>query len=1238
MLQSQARPGQAVLQTVRRLRSWIATEQGTLSGIWFLRLLATLGLTALVVAEHNEGVAHPARPLLLVLFLYLVASGAGGVYFSEAWLRWPVKLVQTLVEIVLFSACIALLPSIGAPLSMLYALPLFSAIRFLPGGLAGMLVCLAVGALVWATGVRDATPTLGAAFGAALPDIGALLIVVLLVVFAGRRSLRVGDFSDESELLGAMFKRYEHGIFLVDANRQLKFVNDALCMRHGPLQPGTLCSDYFSCSSAPCPGCAVAAEAPSTPAPPPYTTRFIDRNGQSYAVQASGYRLPPDRDGGGSLILVHDVREIRRDLHDAVPTLFVDWLQMLSNLSQVSEDLASSGDYNQVLDLVVRKTQDWFHAESAAIFTLEDGRLVRQRVSGLTDEAFAESYAPGEGVTGLALLAPRGSQFGQPIRASSLDDNPLVRREYLNAYRRRLRSGKLKHLLAVPLNGKDGTFGVLRVVNKLDARGRVREEGFSEGDEEYLKTIATMIARALEHTRLLRASQDHLREISLFYRIYHASAQSPSGEAVAQVIVEAVLGAIPAARKCEVRLIDEQRGTFSAHAVSRRNEGSGDDRPLALDEGVAGRAIRLRQVQVVPDTRSDQDFVHRSAEIRSLVVAPIISNDEAVGILSVDSLSPHSFTPDNVRLLEALATHAALALGQNRLYRRAEMLRELAAAMTASLNEHDVYARIVAGLKRVIGYDNASIQLLEPSGKQLRIVFADGFARPALVLGLSFPTDDPAFPNSEVIRARAPLVVHDVGRRYPHFVEQAERYQSAGIRSLLCLPLIHGDEIMGMIALGKGVPDFYTPERVSIAASIAGTGAIAVANARAMREIEQRVQALLALVRGSSILIESQRPEDLYRFYVQVGAEVFDVAACALYLWDEDLQRFELVALVDQRHSQTPEAGLAGREALAEQVARNGKPLRLLQGAALRRPVDGTPEPGEAPDEADDPLLAGPIRDAHGLVIGALILQSPQGDTENSSFSAFHEELLSAFAAQLVPPLMTIEERRRARQSLSDDLHDMMNLVQGALVQRAAYIRARLPGEGLAEAHRELQDLQRAGKYVYQGLRRVLEDVRDPVVQERGLVAALEQYGRMCLGAVPLQVIAPEQLNLPADITYALYRIGQEALHNIKKHAGLTPSEGSVTIRIIQAYGQYRLQIEDNGVGFVPEEMLRRADSYGLTSIERWCELIQARRRIYRRREGGMCVCVEGTIREDTVWQSGSECSSPTTIYRSARD
>lgn len=1237
MLLSQAHRGQAMLQTMRRLRKWMATEQGTLAGIWFLRLLATLGLTALVVAEHNEGVAHPARPLLLVLFLYLVASGAGGVYFSEAWLRWPVKLAQALVEIMLFSACIALLPAIEAPLSMLYALPLFSAIRFLPGGLVGLVVGLAVGALVWATGVREAAPTVGAAFSAALPDIGALLMVVLLVVFAGRRSLRVGDFSDESDLLGAMFKRYEHGIFVVDANRQLQFVNDALRTRHGPLQPGTLCADYFSCSSPPCPGCAVAVEAPSTPAPPPYTTRFIDRNGQSYAVQASGYRLPPDRDGGGSLILVQDMRGIRHDLHDAVPTLFVDWLQMLSNLSQVSQDLASSGDYNQVLDLVVRQTQDWFQAESAAIFTMEDGRLVRQRVSGLTDEAFAESYAPGEGVTGLALLAPPGSRFGQSIRASALDDNPLVRREYLDAYRRRLRSGKLKHLLAVPLNGKDGTFGVLRVVNKLDARGQVREEGFSEGDEEYLKTIATMIARALEHTRLLHASQDHLRKISLFYQIYHASAQSPSGEAVAQVIVEAVLGAIPAARKCEVRLIDEQRGTFSAHAVSRRQAGSGDDRPLTLDEGVAGRAIRLRQVQVVPDTRTDQDFVHRHTEIRSLVVAPIISHDEAVGILSVDSLSPNSFTSDNVRLLEALATHAALALGQNRLYQRAEMLRELATAMTASLDEHDVYERIVAGLKRVIGYDNVSIQLLEPSGQRLRIVFVDGFPEPARVLGLGFPTDDPTFPNSDVIRTRAPLVVHDVGQRYPHFVQQAERYQSAGIRSLLCLPLIHGYKVMGMIALGKGVPDFYTPERVSIAASIVGTGAIAVANARAMREIEQRVHALLTMVRGSSILIESQRPEDLYKFYVQVGAEVFNVAACALYLWDENLQRFDLVALVDQRNGQTVAVGLAGREALVEQVARSGKPLHL-HDPALQPPASGQPAPNGAAHEAGAPLLAGPIRDAHGLVIGALILQNPHSDTGTGAFSAFHEDLLSTFAAQLVPPLMTIEERRRARQSLSDDLHDMMNLVQGALVQRAAYIRARLPGEGLANVQSELQDLQRAGKYVYQGLRRVLEDVRDPVVQERGLVAALEQYGRMCLGAVPLQVTAPEQLNLPADITYALYRIGQEALHNIKKHAGLTPAEGAVTIGITQAHGKYRLQIEDNGVGFVPEEMLRRADSYGLTSIERWCELIQARSRIYRRREGGMCVCVEGTIREDTVWQSGSAYSSPTITCRSVRD
>jgi GAF domain-containing protein len=110
-----------------------------------------------------------------------------------------------------------------------------------------------------------------------------------------------------------------------------------------------------------------------------------------------------------------------------------------------------------------------------------------------------EKYNPGEGMTG-QIIQP-GDNFAKPVRQNQVEDSPNKVQEYYDRYRNLLPSGVVHHLLAAPLIGQQGPFGMLRVLNKVDAIGSLLSEGFSEDDEDKLVVISSMAAIAIENTR-----------------------------------------------------------------------------------------------------------------------------------------------------------------------------------------------------------------------------------------------------------------------------------------------------------------------------------------------------------------------------------------------------------------------------------------------------------------------------------------------------------------------------------------------------------------------------------------------------------------------------------------------------------------------------------------------------------------------------------------------------------------
>lgn len=111
---------------------------------------------------------------------------------------------------------------------------------------------------------------------------------------------------------------------------------------------------------------------------------------------------------------------------------------------------------------------------------------------------------------------------------------------------------------------------------------------------------------------------------------------------------------------------------------------------------------------------------------------------------------------------------------------------------------------VLSELRREVPYDSCSVQELR--GDRLVIVGGVGFDDLDVLLGESFDVRNSDIPNSEVVYRRRAVIVSDT-EQYRAF--RRGMHVGEGIRSWLGVPLLHGDQLLGVLALDKTEPDSY---------------------------------------------------------------------------------------------------------------------------------------------------------------------------------------------------------------------------------------------------------------------------------------------------------------------------------------------------------------------------------------------------------------------------------------------
>ena len=146
------------------------------------------------------------------------------------------------------------------------------------------------------------------------------------------------------------------------------------------------------------------------------------------------------------------------------------------------------------------------------------------------------------------------------------------------------------------------------------------------------------------------------------------------------------------------------------------------------------------------------------------------------------------------------------------------------------------------------------------------------------------------------------------------------------------------------------------------------------------------------------------------------------------------------------------------------------------------------------------------------------------------------------------------EERRRLRR----DLHDGLGPTLGALTLQVDRIRNQL---GSSALDTELLGLRGQVQDAVVDVRRIVEGLRPPALDELGLGLALEQLAARA--SVPVTVDAPPLPPLPAAVEVAAYRIVQEALANVDRHSGAA----SARVAAVARGGGLLLTVSDDGSG-----------------------------------------------------------------------
>ena len=474
-----------------------------------------------------------------------------------------------------------------------------------------------------------------------------------------------------------------------------------------------------------------------------------------------------------------------------------------------------------------------------------------------------------------------------------------------------------------------------------------------------------------------------------------------------------------------------------------------EDRNIETAPGLSGHVILSKttlRLQNLGDPAIQEKYEiipTASLPASSYLGVPMLFHDSVVGVLSMQSYEPDAYSPEQIRLLETIATQAAIAIENARLYeseqkrrQEAETLRRAATAITSTLDSDMVMKEIFAALKQVIPYDSGSVFLHE--GNQLRIVMVQGYPDPQKLMNRTFPADDEFFQFVE--RTRRPIVVTDA-QKDPRFKNWGESFQ---IQGWMAIPLIARGKVIGGITLDNLVPGGFDEASSEMALAFASQATAAIENARLYEAEQERRQEAETLRESlASIVTTFELDEVVERILDQIKFVIpYDTAS----VWRVDGEWLRPIVGRDI----PPEVALAEMRLRIDGDNSSRPMIHGEKPYLLNNNVQEELKDFTGPHSYINSWLAVPLK-KRGKIIGQISLDG----RKKGQFTAHHAELAVTFADQVAIALenaslyeeiqQELLERKRAEESLrtnEEKIRELNASLEKRVMERTEQLQA----------------------------------------------------------------------------------------------------------------------------------------------------------------------------------------------------
>ena len=665
-------------------------------------------------------------------------------------------------------------------------------------------------------------------------------------------------------------------------------------------------------------------------------------------------------------------------------------IQELSTVNRLTAAINATLDLDYVLSQIAECVIEDIGFDRCAVYLLDErtGRLQARAARGFSPgQTWPASVEPGDSVLNLAARE-------QVVILAEGEDLENASRVSGGA------SGPARGFVAAPIVVRRRTIGVIAADNLPSGRPIGRQEHV-----DLLATLGSHAGLAIENSSLYQAMEQKYAELNVLYELSRTIGSAYGLQNAVTLLLEVAMKAVPADSAAFV-LLEENDGGVEVLGTLHADP----ENPVPwqiCEQAEAARLLAALRDPLLLEGRTAAEqaeewwkaFEQVLEAAPSLLLIPLIADGRTIGVLLEGRGRSEPFVSHDVKLLSIVASNASVVIRNAARYERRmrekvlelSALYELSQRISTAANLDEALASIVAIVRDLVESDECFIWTVDPESGALQMRSGQSGGSPGGYRLARW-----------AVHERKAVVLPDVQKD----VRFAEVARDPLLRSVMAIPLMVQDEVVGVLSVHSRTPNIYSEDQLRVLSVIASQAAAIYRGLEALTALTSYTDNILTSVPAGVVTLDSAGRVVSWN---RAAEEILGVEAASALgaVFTELMARFEV--------------------APAQMASLEASLARVLDGGAPERGVTLTLKNG--PDtQLHLSLSSSQLRNADGEPLGLVIVFEDmtrqvrmQEEVRRMGELAAIGQLAASIAHELRNPLSSI---KGAAQFLSSELSD----------------------------------------------------------------------------------------------------------------------------------------------------------------------------------------------------------------------